>query len=48
MKGDQSALSEAKEFLANLLSDGPRSVKEIETEACDAGLALRTIQTARS
>lgn len=45
---DRSALDNAKEFLCNLLADGPVSSKQIELDAEGAGYAWRTIQRAKN
>lgn len=44
---ERSALDDAKEFLSNLLADGPVSNKQIRGDAEGAGIAWRTIQRAQ-
>ncbi|HTP64636.1 MAG TPA: AAA family ATPase [Geobacteraceae bacterium] len=44
---ERSALEDAKEFLVNLLADGPVSSKQIRVDAEGAGFAWRTIQRAQ-
>lgn len=44
---ERSALGEAKEFLVNILKDGPVSVRQIRSDAEDAGYAWRTLQRAK-
>lgn len=43
---ERSALDDAKEFLSNLLADGPLSSRQIKGDAEGAGYAWRTIQRA--
>lgn len=43
----KSAFREAKDFLFNLLIDGPKPVKEIKKEAADFGVSWRTIERAK-
>ena len=45
---DRSALAEAKDFLADLLADGPVEVKQVQAAARAAGLAWRTIERAKA
>lgn len=44
---ERSALDDAKEFLTNLLSDGPVSSRQLKGDAEGAGIAWRTIQRAQ-
>ena len=44
---ERSAMDDAKQFLTNLLADGPVSSKQIRADAEGAGLAWRTIQRAQ-
>lgn len=45
--GAGEAVEEAEEFLRDTLAGGPRTVREIEAEARDAGIAPRTLRRAR-
>lgn len=45
---ERSARSEAIEFLRSALADGPRSSKEIESEARNAGISESTLRRAKS
>jgi hypothetical protein len=45
---DQSALGEAKGFLANLISDGPLPVKQVKKAAQDAGVVWRIVRRAQA
>ena len=42
--GDGGASSEARDWLLDFLADGPRSVKELQAAARDAGQAWRTVK----
>ncbi len=42
------ALREAKDFLLDLLMDGPKATKEIKKQAADYGVAWRTIRRAQN
>ena len=44
---ERGALDEAKDFLAELLSDGPVPAKRVQTEARDTALSWRTINRAK-
>ena len=44
---ERSALSEAQEFLREVLSDGPEAAAEVRQEADSAGIAKRTLDRAR-
>lgn len=45
---DRSALEEAKDFLREALTDGPRPAREVQKEAEQAGIAERTMRRART
>lgn len=45
-RGDD-ALREAKDFIREVLADGPRPAREIEDQASAAGIATRTLRRAR-
>lgn len=45
--GDGGALAEAKEWLLDLLLDGPRGAKDLQSAARDAGHAQRTVRRAK-
>jgi hypothetical protein len=42
-----AALTEAKEFLVTTLSQGPRLMKQLETEAKEAGISFMTLKRAK-
>ena len=42
-----SALGEARSWLRQVLADGPRSARELQTEARTMGIAARTYHAAR-
>lgn len=44
---EKTALDEAKDFLRDLLSDGPVEAKQVKAEARDAGIAERTLARAK-
>lgn len=44
---EPSAKNEAVEFLANVLADGPQSVKKLKSQSSSAGIAWRTILRAK-
>ncbi|MFH0809360.1 MAG: AAA family ATPase, partial [Pseudomonadota bacterium] len=44
---ERSAVTEAKEFLETLLTDGPVSAKQVERVAGEAGIAERTLKRAK-
>jgi hypothetical protein len=44
---ERSALSEAQEFLKEILADGPLPSKEVENEGRDAGIEPRTLKRAK-
>jgi hypothetical protein len=44
---EKSALSEAQEFLREVLSDGPQAASAVKREADSAGIAKRTLDRAR-
>jgi hypothetical protein len=44
---ERSALSEAQEFLREVLSDGPQAASAVKREADSAGIAKRTLDRAR-
>lgn len=44
---ERSALGEAKAWLRDLLTDGPRPAKEVEAAAREAGHALKTVKRAK-
>lgn len=44
---ERSALDDAKEFLSNMLDDGPVSSRQLKGDAEGAGIAWRTIQRAQ-
>ena len=44
---ERTALDEAKEFLRDLLADGPVEAKRVKAEARDAGIAERTLARAK-
>lgn len=44
---DAPARREAEDFLRELLADGPRSAKEVERAAKEAGLSMRTVKNAK-
>lgn len=46
--GEVSELGEAKEFLTQVLADGPMTAKEVQRQANEAGLAWRTVRRAQS
>lgn len=48
ISGDGSAMDEAKEFLIDLLSSGPKTWKEIKTAANSAGVPDITLRRAKS
>jgi len=45
--GDRSALTEAVEWLRQALADGPRSARQLQTQARAAGIADATLRRAR-
>ena len=47
-KEEAPALSSARDFLLDLLNDGPRAVEEIRDEAKAAGVGWRTVETAKA
>jgi putative DNA primase/helicase len=47
-KDEGGALKEAKEFLIDLLADGPKPAKECKAEAKEAGLSLDTVKRAKA
>lgn len=46
--GDGGALREAKDFLLDLLMDGPLGAKECRAQASDAALSWRTVERAKT
>jgi hypothetical protein len=44
---DRPAQTEAEEFLRDILRDGPRPAKDVETEAKEAGISWRTVNRAK-
>ncbi len=44
----KSALEEAKDFLLEILADGPKPAKEVRREASDYGVAKRTLDRAKA
>jgi len=44
---ERPALTEAEDFLRDILRDGPRPAKEIKSEAKEAGIAWRTVNRAK-
>ena len=44
---EQSALDDAKDFLRQVLADGPVLVKEIQKQAKDAGVSMSTVRRAK-
>lgn len=46
--GDGGALGDAKQFLSDLLADGPQPVRVIKTKANDAGHAWATVKRAKT
>lgn len=44
---ERPARAEAEDFLRDILSDGPRPAKEVESEAKEAGIAWRTVNRAK-
>lgn len=47
-EGDKTALEEAKEFLTDLLYDGPLPCKDIDAERKNANISKRTLDRAKS
>jgi hypothetical protein len=44
---NKSDKSEAMEFLKDLLKAGPMAAKDVNKEACDAGISQKSLRTAR-